>query len=86
MQGGSDKNKPMRGWPGQDYLGNNIKNFNYLNISARSQGCIELVCITHCAGERVMVIGEVPVLHGICVRNPYTNTKSSNNTAYTPLP
>ena len=32
MQGGSDKNNPEQGWLRQEYVENNIRNLNYLNV------------------------------------------------------
>ena len=78
MQGGSEKKNPTRGWIGQEYIANNISNFNYSKIPERYQGCIKSWCIIHCARDHVMVTGNLPVLQWICDGQLDANTMRSH--------
>ena len=40
-QGGLEKNKPVQGQSGQEYIVNNIKNNHYSKKSVTFQGCID---------------------------------------------
>ena len=86
MQVGSDKNKLILGRIRQEQVENNMINFNYLNIPVISLFCIDSRCSTHCSSDRVMITGKLPIIHSICVGQPYaTNMKYTHNT-YLPLP
>ena len=86
IQGVLDKNKPIWGHLSQEYIANNISNFNHLNVLVSFQRCNAWGCSTHRVGYRIMVTRKLPVLNVIFVGQPDATTMRFIHTTYLPLP
>ena len=86
IQGVLDKNKPIWGHLSQEYIANNISNFNHSNVLVSFQSCNAWGCSTHRVGYRIMVTRKLPVLNVIFVGQPDATTMRFIHTTYLPLP